>query len=65
MTGPTPDGHQPLGGLVRFDRRRSSLSVRSECLIERVDLADKRTKGAAHAIGDSVCKRPKFPDRGS
>src|SRR6202046_4878832 len=46
------NGHQPLGGLVRFDRRRKLPVDRSDCLIERVDLADKRTKGAAHAIGD-------------
>src|ERR1700723_1821283 len=52
VTGPTPNGHQPLGGLVRFDRRRKLPIDRSDCLIERVDLADKRTKCAAHAIGD-------------
>ena len=46
------NGHQPLGGLVRFDRRRKLPVDRSDRLIERVDLADKRTKCAAHAIGD-------------
>src|ERR1700723_216247 len=46
------NGHQPLGRLVRLDRRRKLPVDRSDGLIERVDLADKRTKRAAHAIGD-------------
>ena len=46
------NSHQPLGGLVGLDRRRELLVDRSDGLIERVDLADKRTKCAAHAIGD-------------
>src|SRR5450432_2265215 len=46
------NGHQPLGRLVRLDRRRKLLVDRSDCLIQRVDLPDKRTKCAAHAIGD-------------
>ena len=46
------NGHQPLGRLVRLDRRRKLPVDRSDGLIERVDLADKRTKCAAHAIGD-------------
>src|ERR1700722_6666803 len=46
------NGHQSLGGLVRFDRRRKLPVDHSDRLIERVDLADKRTKCAAHAIGD-------------
>src|ERR1700729_1593720 len=46
------NGHQPLGRLVRFDRRRKLPVDRSDGLIERVNLADKRTKCAAHAIGD-------------
>src|ERR1700722_19517950 len=43
------NGHQPLGRLVRLDRRRKLPVDRSDCA---VDLADKRTKCAAHAIGD-------------
>ena len=46
------NGHQPLGRLVRLDRRRKLPVDRSDRLIQRVDLADKRTKCAAHAIGD-------------
>jgi SAM domain (Sterile alpha motif) len=46
------NGHQPLGRLVRLDRRRKLPVDRSDRLIQRVDLADKRTKRAAHAIGD-------------
>src|ERR1700693_3035647 len=43
------NGHQPLGG--RF--RRGDLPVeRSYRLVERVDLADERTKRHADAIGD-------------
>src|SRR5271170_4669418 len=46
------NGHQPLGRLVRLDRRRKLPVDRADRLIQRVDLADKRTKGAAYAIGD-------------
>src|SRR6202046_5399427 len=46
------NGHQPLGRLVRLDRRPKLLVDRSDCLIQRVDLPDKRTKCAAHAIRD-------------
>src|ERR1700730_8489342 len=46
------NGHQPLGRLVRLDRRRKLPVDRSDGLIQRVNLADKRTKCAAHAIGD-------------
>src|ERR1700722_1546498 len=46
------NGHQPLSRLVRLDRRRKLPVDPSGGLIERVDLADKRTKCAAHAIGD-------------
>jgi hypothetical protein len=46
------NGHQPLGRLIRLDRRRKLFVDRSDRLIQRVDLADKRTKCAAHAIGD-------------
>src|ERR1700722_12718165 len=53
VTGPDAgNGHQPLGRLVRLDRRRKLPVDRSDGLIQRVDLADKRTKCAAHAIGD-------------
>src|ERR1700733_14309732 len=38
------NGHQPLSRLVRLDRRRKLPVDRSDGLVERVDLADKRTK---------------------
>src|ERR1700722_7652691 len=46
------NGHQPLSRLVRLDRRRKLPVDPSDGLIERVDLADKRTTCAAPAIGD-------------
>src|SRR5277367_5815306 len=47
------NGHQPLGRLVRLDRRRKLAVDRSDRLVERVYLTDKRTKRAAHAVGDN------------
>src|ERR1700731_1513320 len=38
------NGHQPLGRLVRLDRCRKLPVERSYRLVERVDLADERTK---------------------
>src|SRR5271168_1456386 len=46
------NGHQPLGRLVRLDRRRKLAVDRSDRLVERVYLTDQRTKRDAHAIGD-------------
>ena len=46
------NGHQPLGCLVGLDRRCELLVDRSDGLIERIDLADKRTKCPADAVGD-------------
>ena len=46
------NGHQPLGRLVRLDRRRKLPVDHSDRLVERVYVTDKRTKRAAHAIGD-------------
>src|ERR1700722_12791226 len=45
------NGHQPLGGRVRLDRRGDLPVERSYRLVERVDLADERTKRHADAIG--------------
>jgi hypothetical protein len=50
------NGHQPLGRLVRLDRRRKLPVDRSDGLIERVDLADKRTKCAAHRASVRAAK---------
>src|SRR5271169_2752288 len=46
------NGHQPLGCLVRLYRRRKLAVDRSDRLVERVYVTDKRTKRDAHAIGD-------------
>ncbi len=46
------NGHQPLGRLVCLDQRRKLAVDRSDRLVERVDLTDKRTKRDAHVIGD-------------
>ena len=43
---------QPLGPLVGLDRRCELLVDRSDRLVERINLADKRTKRYADAVGN-------------
>src|ERR1700733_13471739 len=48
------NGHQPLGGLVRFDRRRKLPVDRSDGLIERVDLADNERSAPRTQSGTTI-----------
>src|SRR5580700_3077566 len=46
------NGHQPLGCLIGLDRRCDLLVDRSDRLVERINLADKRTKRHPDAVGN-------------
>jgi hypothetical protein len=48
------NGHQPLGRLVRLDRRRKLPVDRSDGLIERVDLADNERRAPRTQSGTTI-----------